>query len=63
MYGEEIAHNRMCRTVKRGRLYVVVSNVDDVVVTAFRRYNTKTILKRKRKMQRKWRRDSRRYHG
>lgn len=51
--GEEIRSNEQCRTLRRGKLFVVMSNVNNAVVTAYRRYSVKTMLRRKKKMQRK----------
>lgn len=53
--GREYKNNEACRTLKRGTLYVVMSNDDNSVVTVFRRVSPKKVVKKKRKKARKQR--------
>ena len=53
--GFEFENDEECRTLKRGSLYVVMSNSDNSVITVFRRISPKKVVKKKRKKERKQR--------
>jgi len=56
-HGHEVATNANCRTIKRGQLYVIMSNADNTVVTVFRKMGIKRLLKKARQDKRRWRRE------
>ena len=56
-HGHEVDTNSKCRTIKRGQLYVVISNNDNTVVTVFRDVGIKRLLKKARQDKRRWRRE------
>ncbi|MBQ9407419.1 MAG: DUF4258 domain-containing protein [Desulfovibrio sp.] len=51
--GREIRSDARSRTLQRGRLYVVLSNVNNKVVTAYRKMSIKKYLKKKLQRLRK----------
>lgn len=55
--GHEVRSSEHYRILQRGKLFVVMSNDDNAVVTVFRKMGIKRLLKKQRQNKRRWRRE------
>lgn len=60
-FGRELSRDAHSRTVRHGKLYVVLSVPGENVVTAFRRSSPKKTLKIRRQTKQRFQRENRHY--